>query len=30
MPALATLDDMRQAARRRLPRMIYDYVAGGG
>ncbi len=29
MTALATLADMQQAARRRLPKMIFDYVAGG-
>lgn len=29
MTALATLDDMQAAARRRLPRMICDYVDGG-
>lgn len=29
MGALVTLDDMRQAARRRLPRVAFDFIDGG-
>jgi L-lactate dehydrogenase (cytochrome) len=29
MPALATIDDLRERARRRLPKVVFDFVDGG-